>query len=763
MAVVFAACAPLVLAAFLGGALAGGVVASFPQLPQLEGSQEFKRFQGLVLARDGTTVLRRLRQPTSRRYLQDKDLPDVLADAVVSIEDRRFFTHHGIDPQGVARAALTDLRAGSVEQGGSTITQQLVKNAYVGKQQTLARKSREATLALALETRWSKRRILTAYLNTAYYGNGAYGVRDAARTYFGKEPRTLGVAEAALLAGLLRAPSGDDPFAAPNRALARREQVLTAMVAAGRLSAAQAAKAAAVPLPTPRRSGGGPRSELAPHFVDDVVADLVRSRGTARALGGGLRVRTTLDARMQRSAVRAVSVIEGVGLSSALVSLDVRTGEVRALAVGGKARRGDFNVASAGQRQPGSAFKPFALAAAFEKGFTPSSRFRSAPFDDEVDGTRFEVTNSSGSYVGLVTLEQATWDSDNTVYARLEQRLGVRAVVGAARSAGVVSEIDEVPAAVLGGLPRGVTPLELARAYLTFARRGTRIGDERSRPVAVSQLTDPRSGTSRPSRAISERVFSQQTADLVTRTLTGVVARGTGTRAAIGRPAAGKTGTTENYADAWFAGFTPDLVTVVWVGDSRGSVPMRTQYLGGPVTGGTWPARIWSSFMRDAPERNGKSARRFAADGLRFVAATIDPKSRLLAGFWCTGAVTERFVRGSQPTEEASECQERARPAPRVTGRSAAEARALLEREGFLAEVSEAPGTAAQQGRVIRQVPAAGAFVRRAQPITLVVAAGLAADEPAAEPGNEPGVADGDDTEVQAPEPVPAPQTDPVP
>lgn len=703
------------------GAVAGGVTAAIPELPQIEGSEEFRRVEGLVYARDGRTVLRRLRAPTSRRYAQQGDIPEVLIDAVVAAEDRRFFEHSGIDPRGVLRAAVADLQARAVVQGGSTITQQLVKNAYVGSDQSIARKSREAALAMALETRWSKRRILTAYLNTAYFGRGHYGIRNAARGYFGVEPRALTTNQAAVLAGSLRAPEIARPDGEPRVVRRRRNEVLSAMLETGALEPAAARRARSAPLPSARRGQRDARAgELAPHFTDDVVAGLVRRLGANRTFGGGIRVRTTIDPRMQTAANSALQTIGGTGLSAALVAIDVRSGEVMAMTVGGQAGRNVFNVASSGRRQPGSAFKPFTLAAAYATGMSPDAELRSAPFSSTVDGTPWRVTNASGTYAGDVSIEAATWTSDNTVYARLSEQIGIEATVRMARTAGIASPVDRVPAAVLGGLRRGVTPLELAHAYATFARRGVRRGDTDLRPRDVLRVSDPRAGALPADKRSSTRALPAPVADLVTQTLTGVIERGTGTRAAIGRPAAGKTGTTENYADAWFVGYTPELVAAVWVGNASGSVPMRSEYQGGPVTGGTWPAVIWSQFMRDALD--GTPERPFAANKLEYVTVLIDPGTRLLADEWCTGAVPQRFLAGTQPTERSKTCIDGERPLPAVVGMALTEALELLGAEGFETETREvATSDPAQQGIVTAQVPPAGTNVRRDRPVRLLV------------------------------------------
>lgn len=706
------------------GVFAGLVAAALPTLDGLERRASRSNLEGRVYARDGRTVLRRLRVDGSRTPVDEDDIPPALADAVIAAEDRRFLRHPGVDVRGIARAVSVDLRAGELREGGSTITQQFVKNAYIGSDRTVARKTREAVLATALETRWSKRRILAGYLGSAYFGNGAYGITDAARSYFGVPVRELDTAQSALLAGLLRAPERDNPFTAPYSARAERRRVLLSMYELDMLTLTEVRRAIATPLPRrveflARRST---KAELAPHFTDTVVARLVARYGTARALGGGLRVRTSIDAGMQRAALRAARQIDGTGLSVAIVAIDPGDGTVRALAVGGPAARASFDVASRGQRQPGSAFKPFALAAAFDAGLSADTRFASAPFSRRYPGgQRFVVTNASGLYGGETSLAAATHSSDNTVYARLQEEIGIRPVIATARAAGVSSSIDEVPAAVLGGLPEGVTPLELAHAYATFAAHGVRVGEGAdTRPRMLLRVDEPGAGTTFRPGVVRRRGLARTTSDLVTQTLRGVVEAGTGTRAAIGRPAAGKTGTTEEYADAWFAGYTPELVTAVWVGIPEGAVPMRTQFEGGPVTGGTWPAQIWSAFMGDVLA--DVPARDFDLKLPSFVQVDIDPVTGLLAGPDCQRRETRSFLDGKQPVLESADCPRAPRPVPDVVGQQLEDAQAELEGEGFDAEIVERiivdPD---QDGIVVAQSPAAGEASTSDDPVLIEI------------------------------------------
>ncbi|MCW2961046.1 MAG: hypothetical protein JWM90_1433, partial [Thermoleophilia bacterium] len=562
-----------------------------------------------------------------------------------------------------------------------------------------------------------------AYLNTAYFGSGHYGVVDGARGYFGVSVDKLTYPQAALLAALLRAPEGNNPSVSPENAKLARNRTLDAMLELDTISTAAHSFATATALPStaaPIRPRTGSR-EIAPQFADTIVGDLVAKYGVRNALGGGLTVRTTLDAKLQRAANQAARQAAEVGLDAAVVTIDVATGELRAMAHGGDAARLAFNVALDGQRQPGSAFKPFMLAAAYEQGLAPGTTVESAPYDRTIDGTRFQVSNGGG-YAGITTLERATWQSDNTVYARLQERLGIIAAIDVAHAAGIRSEIDPVPAAVLGALPRGTTPTELAHAYATFAGHGQRVSlVGTGGPRRIARVTDANGESWRPT-AVRVDAIPAGVADLVTQTLQGVVRRGTGTAAAIGRPVAGKTGTTEDYRDAWFVGYTPGLVTAVWVGHAEGGIPMKTQNGGGAVTGGSIPARIWSAYMRAALE--GQPIEEFDLDAPKFVSVVIDPDTGLLAGEWCAQRVTSSVIAGQQPTEPSTDCVTRTRPAPDLTGMSLEDARAALVEQEFLDDgaVSEELVTdPAQDGLVLRQDPAPGAPTARDERITLIL------------------------------------------
>ena len=490
-----------------------------------------------------------LRGDESRVVVSSGQIAPVLKQAVVAIEDRRFYEHSGIDYVSIARAFMSDLSAGHTVQGGSTITQQFIKNAYLPADQrtseSLSRKLREAVLAYQLEKRWSKDKILTNYLNTIYFGQGAYGIEMAARTFFGTSARRLTLPEAALLAGIIHDPSADDPFADPATARARRGVVLAAMAAQGMISASDAAAAARAPLP--RHAHGLPHSRVAPYFVAYVIQQLVRQFGAARAFGGGLRVYTTLDQRVQRDANRAAKDVLGRpgDPSVAIVAINPHTDEVEALVGGPSFAKQQFNVAVDGRRQPGSAFKPFALATAIRQGISPRSVFISEPKSIDLGGgSTWNVSTYSGTYAGKIDLTDATVESDNTVYADLAMMVGPDNIAATAADMGVTSPIGDNPSIALGGLTTGVSPLEMANAYATLASGGQRLDgswldDGQPEPISIREVTDDQGNTLARNTLVRTRVLESWQAGLETSVLQQVITRGTGVAAGIGRPEAG--------------------------------------------------------------------------------------------------------------------------------------------------------------------------------------------------------------------------------
>ncbi len=533
-------------------------------------------------------LIARLHGPIDRINATSAQIPGYMKQATIAIEDRRFYTDfHGLDLHGIARAAIADLESGRPAQGASTITQQYVKNAYLSDSDTLQRKVQEAILAWELTDRWSKDRILTGYLNTVYYGQGAYGVQAAAQTFFHRSVAKLSLAQAALLAGLPQDPNGYSPIYDPQDALARRNSVLAAMAAQGYISAAQARQAAATPLRVARSAEPGVAPQ-AGWFVDYVTAQLVARYGATETFEGGLRVFTTLDLRLQRDALRAMKETLPPGPAGALVSIDPRTGFIRAMTTTLDPKKVQFDLAFQAHRQLGSAMKPFALAAAIEQGADPATTYyTSAPLAIPLaDGQVWNVSTFDHSYAGRINLVQATWRSDNTVYAQLAMDVGPANIVRVAHAAGITSRLKPYPSIVLGS--EAVTPLEVADAYATFADLGVRHA-----PQAIARIVFS-DGTTTVAKVRGVRAMPAGVAYVVEQILAGNTRYGT----AAAMPsyyqgvAAGKTGTTENSADAWFCGFDPLLATAVWMGYPKAEIAMPG------VQGATYCVPIWGRYYQ---------------------------------------------------------------------------------------------------------------------------------------------------------------------
>jgi penicillin-binding protein 1A len=524
--------------------------------------------------------------------------------AMVAIEDRRFYHHGGVDPEGIVRALVADVRAGRAVQGGSTITQQLVRNLYIGREKTLKRKLVEACLAVKLNRSWPKDRILQAYMNQVYYGNHAYGIEAAAQTYFSRHAGGLTLAQAALLAGLPQAPSGFDPFHEPDAARTRRNAVLRAMFTTGSITAQQYARVAAV-----TKLGLKPGKLYTrikePYFFSFVRDQLIREYGAPTVASGGLRVYTTIDPRFQRSAQDAIrkTLYLKNDPAAALVAINPRNGAIRAMTAVTPGKTGNqFNLVAQARRQAGSTFKTFVLTSAVLEGVNPeTTTYLSAPFHYQPDPytPAWDVESYDHTYTGYTSIEHATLRSDNTVYAQLTLDVGPDKVARTAHALGVRTDLSVdgsfVPSMGLGSI--AVSPLDMASAYATLAAGGIY-----SKPFAIRKVifangkedTDTGWGHSKRTRVVPDGVAYE-----VTKILEQNVLSGTGVGAYFGRPAAGKTGTTDNHADAWFCGYTPDLEATVWVGYPKGEIPM-TDVHGIAVAGGTFPATIWHLFMQGA-------------------------------------------------------------------------------------------------------------------------------------------------------------------
>ncbi len=508
------------LALMGAAAMAGAVLAVSRGTPPLATLQARPQSQDTVLYDSSGAVIARLHGVINRVIVPSAAIPETMKDATVAIEDRRFYEHHGVDFIAVARAAITDLLSGHIVQGASTITEQYVKNAYLGRESGFLRKIREGVLAWELEDSWSKDRILTAYLNTVYYGDGAYGVQAAAQTYFHENVSQLTLAQSALLAGLPQDPAGYSPVYDPADALARRNLVLAAMRSQGYISAAQEAAALRLKVTvfaSPPPSQNGP----AEYFVQYVIDQLIKRYGVSEALDGGLKVYTTLDRRMQHDALAAMKETLPAGPAGALVSIDPATGFIRAMTTTLDWTTTKFDLAWQAQRQLGSAMKPFALAAAVEEGANPATTYyTSQPLSIPLPfGQIWNVSTFSNTYAGTINLVQATWQSDNTVYAQLALDLGPQKIVAVAHAMGITSHLAPYPSIVLG--TEVVNPLEVADAYATFAAEGIHHA-----PQAIASVVFPDGRVSR-ARVIGKRVLPAGVAYVVDQILAGNTRYGT--------------------------------------------------------------------------------------------------------------------------------------------------------------------------------------------------------------------------------------------
>jgi penicillin-binding protein 1A len=595
----------------------GLMMAVASELPRLEDREQYKIAKKSVLVDTEAREIAVLRNNENRILVKPSQVAQSMKQAVVAIEDRRFYEHRGVDYRGIARAVYTDISGLAARQGASTITQQFVKNALVANtNRTVLQKLREAALAYHLEREWSKEKILNEYLNAIYFGNGAYGVEAAAETYFGKEAhpgcaenhscaKVLDPWETALLAGMIASPSMYDPVADPEAATNRRNLVLKNMLDQGFLSPSTYRQSIAKSVPSSAEIARPKEFSVAPYFSSWIRQQLVERYGPGVTFGGGLKVKTTLDLDLQRAAEQSITgILPAGGPTASLVAIENKTGKIRAMVGGFDFDKKPFNLATQGHRQPGSAFKPFALAAALNKGISLNKTLVSAKLDASKYG--YEVSNYEDQYAGVVSLYNATVTSDNTAYVRLalENNL-IGRTVKMAHKMGIRTALSENAAMVLGGLRVGVTPMEMAYAYSTFANGGRRASGSMAprdgEPVAIERVTQGgKLFRKQRDRTRMYRVMSKKAAGDAVTALRGVVSSGTGKRAAIGGFAAGKTGTTENYGDAWFVGFNEEMTVAIWVGYPDNVKPMLTEYGGQPVAGGTYPAVIWARFVGNA-------------------------------------------------------------------------------------------------------------------------------------------------------------------
>ncbi|HET7589419.1 MAG TPA: transglycosylase domain-containing protein [Solirubrobacterales bacterium] len=593
----------LVLLAIGAIAVTSWVLDVAAEAPSLATCKRIDKGGNTVLYAADGSKLGLIPSPVARSLVSIKRIPKKLQLATVAIEDQRFYRHGGVDYEGILRAAVKDLEAGEPVEGGSTITQQLVRNLCIeNPKRNLERKIVEAKLAVEYSERHSRREILGSYLNIASYGTiegtTAVGVGAAAEIFFSKPVWKLGLPEAALLAGLPQAPSQYNPILNPAAARARRNEVLRQMAKLGYVSSARARRAIASGLGVNLSESWFRHRQ--PYFFDYVENELIEKYGVNTVRRGGLEVHTTIDPELQRVGLEAMrsTLPYSTDPASALVSIDPGNGHIRAMVNSSHYGQSQFNLAAQGHRQPGSTFKAFVLTAAIKQGIDPySTYYTSKPLDLWLPKWgHWEVHTADEGYQGTINLKQATVTSDNTVFAQLDLDVGPKAVARTAESMGITSPLDGIPAEGIGGLRVGVSPLEMADAYATLASGGIHHD-----PVAITRVVFPSGHVDRPERPHPRRVLSRAVAWEVTRLLHDNIAEGTGTAAYTGCPGqAGKTGTTDEYTDAWFAGYQPNLASVVWVGYPESNEVSMSSVHGIIVFGGTFPADIWHSLYSDA-------------------------------------------------------------------------------------------------------------------------------------------------------------------
>jgi penicillin-binding protein 1A len=643
----------LIFALCIGsGVLIGVISAALKNMPALE-DFEYKPIEATRIYDANNKLISRL-YVENRVWVPLSEIPRELQDAVIAVEDWKFRDHHGVDFMGIIRAALVDIREGKIVQGGSTITQQLAKNAFLTHERTWTRKLQELLYAIQLERTYTKDQILELYLNEVYFfpGQVVYGVEAAAQGYFGKSVRYLNLPESALLGGIIRNAYIYSPTQHPDAAKNRRATVLRRMASLGYISDQEAEAAMAAPLGVvePRAT-----KQVAPYFVDYVRDKLIAKYGHEAVYKGGLKIYTTLDLRLQTLANQILisnlpkGEQDSKGLTqpqAAMIVLDTREGYIRAM-VGGRGED-EFNRAVMSFRQPGSAFKPFVYTAALEAGYTPATMLDDSPVEFVIPGNAepWAPVNNDKTFRGPVTVRKALEDSINVPSVKLLDQIGVSSAIKTAKSMGITSLVesgrlnDMNLSLVLGGLTRGVSPLEMASAYAVFANQGIK-----AEPIAILRVEDANGNVLERNTPKRKVVLDEQTAYTMTDMLRGVITRGTGKSANIGRPAAGKTGTTTEYTNAWFVGFTPELVACVWIGNDEQQKPM---VYGGTRIGSGKAAAIWGAYMKEALKDTPVSEFPVPS-GIVFT--KICAESRVLAGESCPNVTTEVFIDGTEPRQ----------------------------------------------------------------------------------------------------------------
>ncbi len=698
-----------IIAALIVGGVAYAAIER--SLPDITGEARGTDQTSVIYDRNGE-ILAKLFAEQNRTQRSIEEIPVELRQAVIATEDQRFYEHNGVDPLGIARALWVDVTQGK-RHGGSTITQQYVVNAFVERESTISRKVKEAVLAYRLEKGHSKDEILELYLNTIYFGHGAYGVEAASQAYFGKPVTDLSLSECAMIAGVIKSPGRYSPYLDADAAADRHATVLSQMADQGFISAEEQSAAAAEEFAL---AGLADNSALAPYFVEYIKAQLIDEYGADMVFRSGISVKTTLDLRLQNAAEKAVSesLDQDGDPSAALVALDPTTGEILAMVGGTDFATQQFNVAVQGRRQPGSAFKPFVLATALAEGISPEQAYEAGPASLKLpNGQTWKVT---GSRKGLMRLREATAKSVNSVFAQLMLEIGPEKVVETVEKMGLHEGITPVPAIALGGMEEGVSPLEMASAYGTLAAAGTH-----AEPYGLTEVTDGAGDVVFSAETSTTQAIDPGVAYLATDIMRGVITEGTGRAAGIGRAAAGKTGTTQEYRDAWFVGYTPQISCAVWVGHPDGQIEMKNVH-GRKVTGGSFPAEIWHDFMAVAHEDREKIAFSKPA-GL--TNASVCRDTGMKATEWCESTFSPLFLADHVPSDP---CTVHTGPEeidiPSLIGMTKEAAIALLKQLMLLFEVVESDVKGVPAGIVAKQSPKAGSVGTTETVVTITVSNG---------------------------------------
>lgn len=632
----------LVMSAGLGVGMLYGLL---EDLPHLQGLEEYDPGVVTTVYAANEQVLTEFYQE-KRLFLPFKKIPPLFVKALIAVEDNKFYQHWGVNFRSIFRALWVDIKAGRIVQGGSTLTQQLAKVLFLTPEKTFSRKLKELLLALQIEKKYTKNEILEMYVNQIYLGSGSYGLEAASRTYFGKSVEELDLPQIALLAGLPKSPEGYSPFKYPKKTVFRRNHVLKRMWQEEYITRKEYELAKTAPLELHERKS---QPQLAPHFNEMVRQYLEEKYGVNMLYRKGLKVYTTLITDFQQAAEKAVAQgleqlrqrqgkPEGDTLlpEAALLALDPKNGNIMALVGGADFETSEFNRAVQAKRQPGSAFKAIIYTAAMEAGFTPASIIidEEIVIEDEIRGTEWRPENFDRTFAGPITLRRALQDSRNLVSVKLLERLGVGNVINYARRMGINSHLNPYLSLALG--TSEVSLLELTAAYGVLSDQGIRI-----EPHFIRYITDNEGEMLEETIPATQRVLKPQTAYLVTSMLQGVVEDGTGWRAkALERPVAGKTGTTDDYKDAWFIGYIPQLTAGVWVGFDR------KESLGDMETGSRAAAPIWVNFMQEVI-KSYPSQQFDVPEGIVFV--DIDAETGLLTTPNCEKVIKETFRQGSEP------------------------------------------------------------------------------------------------------------------